>query len=83
MNDRDLMENMLLLEKGVCDLFLHGAIESSSADVHRTFTDSLSSSLDMQERIYSAMEQKGWYQTEQADTRKLQSLRMKFTQTEV
>ena len=30
MNDRDLMENMLLLETGVCDLYMHGAIESSS-----------------------------------------------------
>ena len=39
MNDRDLMENMLLLEKGVCDLYMHGTIESSSADVHQTFSD--------------------------------------------
>lgn len=79
MNDRDLMENMLLLEKGVCDLYLHGAIEASSTDVHRTFTDSLNSSLQMQEQIYSKMEQKGWYQTQQADQSKLQSVRMKFT----
>ena len=34
-NDKNLMENMLLLEKGVCDLFLHGAIESSTANVHQ------------------------------------------------
>ena len=30
MGDKNLMENILLLEKGVCDLFLHGTIESVS-----------------------------------------------------
>ncbi len=78
MNDRDLMENMLLLEKGVCDLYMHGAIESSSNDVHRTFTDSLGTALGIQEQIYSKMEAKGWYQTQQADQSKLSSLKMKF-----
>ena len=37
MNDREIMENMLLLEKGACDLFMHGTIESASTDVHQTF----------------------------------------------
>lgn len=78
MNDRDLMENMLLLEKGVCDLYMHGAIESSSADVHRTFSDSLNTALSIQEQIYSKMEEKGWYQTQQADQNKMHSLKMKF-----
>ena len=27
MQDKDLMENELLVVKGVCDLYLHGAIE--------------------------------------------------------
>ena len=33
MGDKNLMENILLLEKGVCDLFLHGTIESSTSRV--------------------------------------------------
>ena len=28
MEDKDLMEGVLLLEKGVCDLYLHGTIVS-------------------------------------------------------
>ncbi len=79
MDDRNLMENMLNLEKGVCDLFMHGTIESSSADVHRTFSDSLNTALCMQEQIYSKMEAKGWYSTEQADSSKINSLRMKYS----
>ncbi|MBR2175839.1 MAG: spore coat protein [Clostridia bacterium] len=79
MDDRDLMENMLLLEKGVCDLFMHGAIESSTANVHQTFSDSLNTALRMQEQIYSKMEARGWYQTQQADQSKMNSLKMKYS----
>ena len=34
MEDRDLMENELLIIKGACDLYLHGTIESTTAEVH-------------------------------------------------
>ena len=78
MDDRNLMENMLLLEKGVCDLFMHGTLESSSADVHQAFSSSLNTALDIQEQIYSKMEQRGWYQSEQADRNKMDSVRMKL-----
>ncbi len=78
MNDRDLMENLLLLEKGVCDLFLHGAIESSSPQVHQAFVQSLNQSLELQEQIYGRMEAHGWYQAQQADASKRNSVKMKF-----
>lgn len=79
MQDRDLMENMLLLEKGVCDLYMHGAIESSSEDVHRTFSSSLNSSLCMQSQIYDEMKSRGWYKPENAEQQKLNSVKMKFS----
>lgn len=28
-NDKTIMEDLLQTEKGVCDLYMHGAIESS------------------------------------------------------
>ena len=28
MQDKDLMQDILMLEKGVCDFYMHGAIES-------------------------------------------------------
>lgn len=81
MNDRDLMENILLLEKGVCDLFMHGAIESSSSDVQQAFSSSLNSSLNMQSQIYDKMQSRGWYSADQADQSKMDSLRMKYSET--
>lgn len=79
MDDRNLMENMLMLEKGVCDLYMHGAIESSTQNVHKTFSDSLNQSLKLQEDIYEKMQAKGWYQTEQAEQNKLNTLKQKFS----
>lgn len=79
MNDRDLMENMLMLEKGVCDLYMHGAIESSTANVHQTFSNSLNDSLKLQDDIYKKMQAKGWYQTDEAEQNKLNSVKQKFS----
>ena len=52
MQDKDLMENELLVVKGVCDLYLHGTIESSTAEVHTTFKDALNECLNIQNKIY-------------------------------
>ncbi len=78
MDDRNLMENILLLEKGACDLFLHGAIESSTKNVHSAFTSSLNDSLRMQDEIYLKMQQKGWYPTQQVEENKINTVKQKF-----
>lgn len=78
MDDRALMEELLLVTKGVCDLYMHGAIESSTPNIHNTFSDSLTDSLTMQSEIYHAMEQRGWYKTEPADTTKIKQTYDKF-----
>ena len=45
MDDKCIMENLLLTEKGVCDLYVHGTIESSTTNVHQTFNQALNDSL--------------------------------------
>ena len=72
MEDRELMEKELLVIKGVCDLYLHGTIESTTAEVHTAFKDALNTSLDIQNKIYNLMAEKGWYTTELADQSKIQ-----------
>ena len=59
-----------MLEKGVCDLFLHGTIESPTSSVHQAFNSALGESLTMQDTIYDMMADKGWYPTEQAEQKK-------------
>ncbi len=78
MDDKNLMENILLLEKGVCDLFMHGTIESPTDNVHSTFSAALNDALRMQDEIYDKMAAKGWYPTEQAEASKISSVKQKF-----
>ncbi len=79
MDDKNLMENLLLLEKGVCDLYLHGTIEAATPKVHQTFSAALNSALGMQDTIYTKMSDKGWYTAEQAEQNKITALKQKFS----
>ena len=78
MNDQQIMENLLLTTKGVCDLYMHGTIESATQNVHAAFDQALGESLDMQSDIYAEMSERGWYQSQQADTRQIAQVRQKF-----
>lgn len=78
MNDQEIMENLLMTTKGVCDLYMHGAIESATQDVHQAFGAALTDSLSMQDDIYQKMSAKGWYQTAQADAQQMAQVRQKF-----
>ncbi len=79
MEDKDLMEKELLIIKGVCDLYLHGTIESSTAEVHSAFKCSLNESLDIQNKIYNLMSEKGWYKTNTADQSQIDKAKQKFS----
>ena len=78
MEDKDLMEKELLIIKGVCDLYLHGTIESTTADVHSTFKEALNETLDIQNKIYNLMAEKGWYKTETVEQTKIDSTKQKY-----
>lgn len=79
MQDKDLMENELLVVKGLCDLYLHGTIESTTTEVHTTFKEALNETLNIQNKIYNLMAEKGWYQTENAEQQKLTAAEQKFS----
>ena len=79
MNDQMIMENILLTTKGVCDLYMHGTIESATRNVQQTFDTALSDSLCMQGDIYQKMAQKGWYPAQQADQAQIDQVRQKYS----
>ncbi len=78
MDDKCIMENLLHTTKGVCDLYLHGTIESPTSNVHQTFDTALNDSLCMQSDIYKKMSAKGWYSTEQAEQQKVSNVKNQF-----
>lgn len=78
MQDKELMEQELLTIKGVCDLYLHGALEATTAEVHMAFKDALNESLDIQNKLYNLMKERNWYQTDNAEQTKIDSAKQKF-----
>lgn len=81
MDDKCIMENLLLTTKGVLDLYMHGAIESSTENVHQAFSTAIDDTLAMQDSIYKQMSSKGWYQDESVPPQKLQQVKQKFSPT--
>lgn len=79
MNDQAIMENILLTTKGVCDLYMHGTIESGTQNVQQTFDQALTDSLCMQDGIYKKMAAKGWYPSQQVEQQKIDQVRQKFS----
>lgn len=79
MDDKCIMENLLLTTKGACDLYLHATIEASTPNVNQAFCTALNDSLSMQDRIYKQMEQKGWYTADTAPQQKLDQVKQKYT----
>ena len=79
MDDKTIMEELLLDAKGVCDLYMHGAIESSTPNVKDTFSCAFDDALSMGGSIYQQMTAKGLYQTDTAPQQKVQQTKQKFS----
>ncbi len=78
MDDRNTMESILLEVKGVCDLYMHGTIESATPDVHCAFDSALQDALCMQNEIYEKMQSRGWYQTSSAQPQQIEQTRQQY-----
>jgi len=79
LDDRQLMENLLLNLKGECDLLMHGAVESSTPDVHNAFCKAFNDTLKMQNEVYAAMASKGWYPSAKAEKQQIDTLKQKYS----
>ena len=78
MEDKDLMEKELLTIKGACDLYLHGTLESTTAEVHQAFEKALNTSLDIQNKIYNLMAEKGWYKVDTVEQAKINTTKQQY-----
>ena len=78
MNDKEIMEGTLLTAKGVCDLYLHGSIESATPKVHEAFNSALNDAIGMQSGVYAAMANHGWYPSDVAPAQQRQQVKNKF-----
>ncbi|MBR1663140.1 MAG: spore coat protein [Ruminococcus sp.] len=79
MNDMNIATNLLNLEKGVCDLYMHGAVESATDKVRNAFSSGLNENLGMQKCIYETMSSLGMYQMQSVPQQKIDSVKQKFS----
>ena len=78
MEDRDLMQKELLVIKAVCDLYLHGTLEATTAEVHKAFKNALNESLNIQNKIYTLMAEKGWYNMQNVEQQKIDTVKQQY-----
>ena len=81
MNDKTIMENLLLTTKGACNMYMNGTVESSTQNVHTAFDEALKESLCMQGTLFQKMSQKGWYPMQQVEQQKINDLRNRYSGT--
>lgn len=81
-DDRAIMDNILSVIKGNCDMFMHGTIESTTPNIQQAFKSSLDESLQVQSEIFKQMSQRGWYQPQQAEQQKISQTKQKFSKTQ-
>ncbi len=80
MDDKTLMENLLITVKATSGLLYNGTIESSTANVRSAFDNVLSKTMDIQKDIYAKMSEKGWYQVTPVEQQKITQTAQKFSQ---
>lgn len=64
MSDKLIMENILLLLKGTCEVYVHGTEEASNKKIHEVLKACLDELLKMQYDVYNEMAKLGWYKIE-------------------
>ena len=79
MQDKEIMENILLNLKGECDLLMHATVESSTPNVHAAFKSALDETLAMQCEVYNKMAAAGWYPQTPAEQKQVDAVKQKFS----
>ncbi|MCM1052758.1 MAG: spore coat protein [Ruminococcus sp.] len=71
MNDKILMENMLLLLKSTTEVFVHGTLESSNKAVHNVLKNGLDEILKLQNNLYNKMTEFGFYNVSNIESKQI------------
>jgi len=72
MNDKLIMENILLLLKGSCEVYVHGTQEASNKEIHDVLKSGLDEMLKLQDEVYQKMVECGWYQVSNIGTKEIE-----------
>jgi len=71
MKDKLAMENILLLLKGTCEVYVHGTQEASNEAIHSILKEGLEELLKMQKEVYDKMTEYGWYEIKNIEAKEI------------
>ena len=80
MSEKDELTNYLTLTKSLVMLYINGVIESSNKEVRKVMLDGLDYALEMQEDLYQAMVDIGYYKVEDVNKSEIDKLCKKLNQ---
>ena len=71
MNDKLIMESMLLILKSNIEVYVHGTLEASNKKVHDCLKNSLDDTMKLQEELYQKMTECGWYKIQKVEAKEI------------
>jgi len=78
--DKDLITDVLMTEKSLCATYNTAVTEAATSNVREGFKNILNEQLDIQNDIFNTMNQKGWYNVQQADQNNINTIKTQFNQ---
>ena len=78
--EKELMNDLIASEKQVTSAYSVGITEASCPNLRQHLTKCLNESQAIQYQLFNAMQQRGWYQTKQAQTQDVQNAKTKYNQ---
>ena len=78
MEEKVILNTMLNLSKNMCDLLLHGTIEANDDVIIKRFNNTLNDYLSIQASIFRLMEEKGYYNLKEVDSKEIKATREKY-----
>lgn len=74
MQEKFYYENLLNMSKSLTNLLCNATVEAATDDVRSTYNTLLFNALEMQNKVYSKMEEKGWYKNTPAPSAKVKEV---------
>ncbi len=69
MNDKLIMESILLLLKSTVEVYVHGTLEASNKTIHSVLKNGLDDIMKMQFATFNKMNECGWYKITNVDVK--------------
>lgn len=80
LKDKDMLEDMLTLQKHVSSVYHTGVTEASCQNLRQVMTTNMEETLQDQFDTFNEMSQRGFYQTKQANQQDISTAQQKFQQ---